>query len=1221
MAKSTKRKFSELSSGANGAAKALDIAFMTLHGLLGDTDGKEVDYGIVASALEHGLGEQLVTAWAAAGKESTTGHSFIESTTRLTKLLTTLSTVQICRAPVTTLVHSLLENHIKLVYRILHTQRHVAVLALLSLLAEMARFQGGCVADDLLGSLDLSLTVFQKLLAVQKSRDGAPVSTKKTFRHAFIEILLTLLKNCSDMRKSEVLSQRKLMMAWLHNTSYDDTTMLRDTVHALVAYGSAKTVARAKKTAFFSEWVLAKIVQVYRHIDSRADGEPLDYGLLTALCVRNECGVCFPDNGWHLPGELNGGHSTRTYRVHNRALLAFAKTLDVSRPQEDALLFAIFRKCPELVAAYLSTGNTGRVEFRADLSSIQAITRVLKMLTLPVPTALSDLGTIIASAPELEIALQNVCPSALSKSALDAGLQSPMALVRYLAVLMQAHVLMKAQRVAAIYTARGWLVERDILLEEVFCRIPELVNTMSVARRDVSGESTSTGVALAKYLRMYVDLYANVALTSKFQFSSLMARFVSDEEDQSGFQKYAGNELVEFKDLLYVQGVFPIATKFWNKFENNKYSLFTYLLQFAVSIVDATTAAEVDKVLDKVARTTYLFETRDGHADVYALLSTLRGVLAKWEQDGDIQRQARQKSVLWYLVNEAVARCLQSPFRYLDQLMRFGADKKETSCPFVVALVEQEGYATAREKIPNRTRKAIQKIVDVYFRAWKEVPTEEVGRDITGDDASLHVELTATRGVGAGAIVDALRKMPDAGTKKHHAMLLKELLKCTKYLSEHSTISQSRRDSLSQLRILATEYPATVAETRRATNALIEVCLSRWIGDVEILKLAFAVAVGTARENLEYAKFLQMIVDHAKSPLKTLADDDSCNMLVCMVHYLFFLDAKSQSTKHLAEQVLRIYGGTKSGADRLLLEMLHALDAAVNVGAVMVAAEYCTFSRGEGRRAVIHGGGSKSDGVELVLSPEVFGNSIKLGIPSEDDYTRVALTGTVAYEEFCGASAETATYDPLFMLPLLTAIVVAPRRLVDAKGLIENHCVGYIIACMGCSGRVGEMARAGIACIIGMLEDKEYRERELVRALLYRVYYTPATRRGRGIALRVYANMVPVLANAGHYLHDAVARYLTRHVDEAGGSTEIPLERQLLQSENVDDNTRMTNWMLRVLSMALGSKEDAEVYEREFVFEVAQSLASGAYAAGSTKALVAELVDRGREVVRQVGAQ
>ncbi|KAK9348665.1 hypothetical protein V1522DRAFT_433719 [Lipomyces starkeyi] len=401
------------------------------------------------------------------------------------------------------------------------------------------------------------------------------------------------------------------------------------------------------------------------------------------------------------------------------------------------------------------------------------------------------------------------------------------------------------------------------------------------------------------------------------------------------------------------------------------------------------------------------------------------------------------------------------------------------------------------------------------------------------------------------------------------------------------------------------------------------------------MHLAFSLMLTSGNpDDLEYVKFLQMIADSGQTCLpddpNTVPGSISIQR-ACMVHYLYFLNPKVHVDPFVATRLMMFYTGTCGPSDRLLLQVFHTMDTFMNLSAAVKIALY-TFTYEPNMQ--MNFCTLVAEGLEILLSGKTFGISIKHMSPESFDYAPADAKSISAYIEYCDTLCTTgpyAVYDPLFMLPVL--MDMASRKLVDIKVLTENHCIGYVIMCLGFRGSVYEMARRTLVPLIALFEDSRYKERDMIRLLLYNLHYmiedletSRASSSGDNatsdhiprIIATVYANLIPVLANPGHFLYESAIRYVTEAPVMKIPSmqpVEIPLYRLLLPSSNVDTYARATNWMLNVLVMALKAKEDATVYERTYVFEIVQTLESNAYVADSTKKLVKELLDQARNIL------
>ncbi|KAK9327984.1 ribosome 60S biogenesis N-terminal-domain-containing protein [Lipomyces starkeyi] len=635
-----------------------------------------------------------------------------------------MSRGEVFRVQGSRMIRLILDDHLKLIYRALYTQRPSSVIPPLELLREFIEFQEGSFADETYFAFDFSLVVLPKLLvppklpnhsATQVAGNGVKngKSAQKTIRYYMTELLMAFLTQCSSKARAEFLVQRKLIEHWLKNMSSDDPEQLSKLVHTLYNQAIDMALPKSAKTSFFTEWVLGRILHVYKIIQSLPTGrEPqlkVTYDMIIDICTRTECGVKFEDSGWYLPGTLDGNEKRKSYRVHNRVLLAFSKMLDLNNKNQEELLIAIFRSCPEIVAAYTSSSNL-RIVSKPTAGFLKWFNQYSKIIALPIPEILIDSNQTLEFPPAVNIAVENILPSPLTRSIFESGLQSCSPLLRYFLLHLQVQSLMKLQKVVTIYDDKGWITGKSELLEEIYRRLPDITNVASLTTGSTAYNFT---LLISKWLRLYVTTFPDISATAKIDLSARMMDIIlqvvpGDRScDPSFYLSNVPALELEMRNLLVVQSIVPVPAKFWNKPDHRQYSLLTYLIVFATTVRDREIYSEIARVLEKITSSTYLFQRDFPISPIHTLIESLKVIMLNSGQ--------QDRKTIWYLINEAIARCLRSPFKYIDQAKQFAGEGylRRSFSPFLTALIEQWEYLVRSN---NQELKATVSVLHAILR-------------------------------------------------------------------------------------------------------------------------------------------------------------------------------------------------------------------------------------------------------------------------------------------------------------------------------------------------------------------------------------------------------------------------------------------------------------------------------------------------------------------------
>ncbi|KAK9477709.1 hypothetical protein V1514DRAFT_282563 [Lipomyces japonicus] len=381
-----------------------------------------------------------------------------------------------------------------------------------------------------------------------------------------------------------------------------------------------------------------------------------------------------------------------------------------------------------------------------------------------------------------------------------------------------------------------------------------------------------------------------------------------------------------------------------------------------------------------------------------------------------------------------------------------------------------------------------------------------------------------------------------------------------------------------------------------------------------------------ASSELEYVKFFQTLIFNKNNPIYATPclPGATVTTVVGVIHDLYFMRPESFTDPSLALQIMTAYGGSLSVTDRSLLRVLRKMDAIMNLNSMAVIVAYGFNHRAaSGNHDRFIGAGLDGAG-EVKFDGRMVSNSVR-------QLSRTILNKKSNDDELH------EIYDPEFTLPAIADMVA--RNLVEFKQLIDNNLLGYVIVCLTLDGTSYFMAKKILVQLINDLQESKFKERDLIRSLLYKLFnliheidnhskhllYLTSDHHDRqslanngnkisAVFATLLAGITTVISNPGHFLFDTAVKFVTGHAEFSirQSQAEIPLLRELIPNTNVDEQVKHTNWMLHVLIGGLKSEPDLKLYQKNFVIEIALSVESNAFAADSTRRLVRELIEQGR---------
>lgn len=600
------------------------------------------------------------------------------------------------------LIKAILQQaNLKIIYRSLTGNKDHHISPCLRLLAEMNRFDFGALCGLVQQTFDFTIKDLVKSFEVRSGKVEVEQPGKPSNRTLAVRFFLSFLQNGEASARAEMLGLRTWVSAIFKNLKLDTPQVVNEVLDCLKKQVlDEREVPRAIKTTVFNDWVLSHILSLYareegvkvynagKEEDKMVAG--IAHEFLMATCTTTGNGVCFPDQGWYPPGySENEDKRKSSPKVYNRALAAFSTSI---RPYADTnqldLSLALFKACPELVADHFLANPVFSFEPKLTSTWIGYCTFLLQTIALPIPTNFGNTKDLIIP-PPIDVVLENVLPKPLSKSITTNCLKSPVSLIRFLTTKLLIAAFQKLRCILAVIDAtaatledptESWLKHRLSVVEEFCKRIPDI----SLVTANISAK-TPTGIlqseAQTKLLAEFYSVIPEMALTGKFDINVALSNYLDRQvpDDQKAFN------LLEMSHLLQVAKETPDA-KWWNKTPAMKHSPFVSILKLCSSSASKAPLQQVRALLHNFASTSYLFQSETAVSTLDALLESLTTIA-----EPDLEP-------VLTLLDEVISRCVNSPFKYLDDFVEsaLSLEKGATGpvdvppvSPLVMTLVEQ----------------------------------------------------------------------------------------------------------------------------------------------------------------------------------------------------------------------------------------------------------------------------------------------------------------------------------------------------------------------------------------------------------------------------------------------------------------------------------------------------------------------------------------------------
>jgi len=444
----------------------------------------------------------------------------------LRRLLMELSRSSNFNKTVTSLVHLILDQQLKTIYRVLSSDKHGTMLAAIHLLTQLASVSRSSAPDILYRVVVSGFNAWPKLLSKKGSmREKEILHASKTrksegresVRAAAVSFLLAILKNGNTATKENFLGNRILLAPLMKFLPLDANQTVLDILSCLEAnvLRDKKVPRYLKSTLFASENLLNKLVGLQNQ-GGTANTELNERirRFLVDACTQTGNGICFEDRGWYprTDGQTSGEH-----QVHNITLLRFITQLE---PLEDEfqrlLILHILERCPELRGPYFSETKLSP-DPSLTLSFICTTTLWRDIINLPLPTNLTD--------PLRLPDLASILPSSITKFYLVKALNNNSILVRYSLCQLIFVVLNKLKEMDTIYKSAGgdWLTQLDVITENISRRLPDSAIFLKLLE-NVSNPRLLTHCTI-KILALYNELLSPIAINQRIDGKAVSVAF------------------------------------------------------------------------------------------------------------------------------------------------------------------------------------------------------------------------------------------------------------------------------------------------------------------------------------------------------------------------------------------------------------------------------------------------------------------------------------------------------------------------------------------------------------------------------------------------------------------------------------------------------------------------------------------------------------------------
>lgn len=499
----------------------------------------------------------------------------------------------------TTLLH---DDQIKLFDIGLSTHRvkDYFVSPCLQLLTEIISFDGGHAARAVYRQREITFKRLDVFLVMRQNPRGDSIngSKRRSVRENALGYFFANLKLQNPAAKMNIIAQGKLLRALLDGIVEDSSSIILELLEVLrrdVAMDGA--MSQTAKGRFFNQWTLGRLAALYGYnegasvLEGHLGVQRSVHDFLVLLCTSPGCGViemrtasdfdvqtANHHNNLQNPSELHVTDRFDDENVRARKspkLELFLQTLrpHASVPQRD-LILAIFRKMPELVPGYFSSGKSFSFDPQLTTTWIGYSSFLLAAIKIPLPESPTSLGANDTIFPLYSNFMNSIVPNPCSQKVMTRCLNQSVSLVKFFTLQILNAAFEKFAKMLQVCeniqhdihgqekrSAWGRMISK---LRDDFCgRVPELKQVFTQFR-NCARESAMLRESTTRLISSYYKVIPQVALEEKFDVSVDLSATFMDVYSSDESPEKMGMRLLELEHLLEIAHRSP-NMQWWHK--------------------------------------------------------------------------------------------------------------------------------------------------------------------------------------------------------------------------------------------------------------------------------------------------------------------------------------------------------------------------------------------------------------------------------------------------------------------------------------------------------------------------------------------------------------------------------------------------------------------------------------------------------------------------------
>ena len=497
-----------------------------------------------------------------------------------------------------TLLH---DDQIKLFDRGLsaHRAKEFLISPCLQLLTEIVSFDGGHAARNVYRKREITFKRLDVFLGMHKdiSDDKVKDSKKRSVRDNAIAYLFANLRLQNPAAKMSIIVPGKVQRSLMDAIVEDSSSVILETLKVLrrdIAMDSG--ISQTAKGRFFNQWTLAQLVRLYSYNRSAnvSEGHEVEsavHDFLVLLCTSPGCGLvemrtASKDADDVVPTDNTLASTLRSHSAdgsddqsrsarRNPRLGLFLQTL---RPHASVaqceLILAAFRRFPELIYEYFSSGTSFSFDPKLTTTWIGYSSFLLATIKTPLPQSIKQLsvrGRVLLSNRKV---MESIIPKPCTQKVMTRCLNQSVNLVKLFALQILNAAFEKIAKVIQICEdfQRHTNNQKESLagsralsqLRDDFCgHVPELKHVITQFR-SCAKESTILRESISRLIASYYKAIPQMALEEKLDISVALSTALMDLEAPDKSPKETSMRLLDLEHLLEIAYRSP-DMQWWHK--------------------------------------------------------------------------------------------------------------------------------------------------------------------------------------------------------------------------------------------------------------------------------------------------------------------------------------------------------------------------------------------------------------------------------------------------------------------------------------------------------------------------------------------------------------------------------------------------------------------------------------------------------------------------------